>query len=173
MAELEQVYGLITSRRIAVVAVALNGITAVTTFRNVFLHFPRTHHFHWLLQLDSLLPAWTWVPINIAFYAFLVCLCVEFFRTSRGRERVMVAGWFPGALLGPFTGISIPATDAIQFFEVAGTTIALVESVLIFREYSGCNGVSLGSSSDGVQESLLDEPQGGRIKRAQTSELFL
>src|SRR5450631_2988315 len=34
-----------------------------------------------------------------------------------------------GVLLGLFTGISIPATDAIQFFEVAGITIALVESV--------------------------------------------
>jgi len=48
MADPEHAYGLITSRRIAVGAVALNGFAAVTTFRNVFLHFPRVHHFDWL-----------------------------------------------------------------------------------------------------------------------------
>jgi hypothetical protein len=70
----------------------------------------------------------------------------------------MVAGWLPGVLLAPLTGISIPATDAIQFFEVVGITVALGESVLIFREYPERNRTMPGPSSDGAKESLLHEP---------------
>ena len=158
VAEAENTYGLIISRRIAVIAIALNGFTAVATFRNVFLHFPRVHHFRSLLQVNSLLPAWALLPVNIVFYALLVWLCIGLFRGAHGRERVMLAGWLPAILLGPFTGISIPATDAIHFFEVVGITVALVESVLIFREHSGHNHTVPAALSDGVQESLLEEP---------------
>jgi hypothetical protein len=93
------------------------------------------------------------------FYAYLLWLCIVFFRAAKGRERVVVAGWCPGLLLGPFKNtFSISATDAIQFFEVVGITIALVESVLIFREYSGLNDTPLGSTfSDTVEESSLRE----------------
>jgi hypothetical protein len=70
-------------------------------------------------------------------------ICIAFFRGTRGRERILVAGWLPGTLLGPLKNLfSTSAADAIQFFEVMGITVALVESVLIFREYSGRNGVS-------------------------------
>jgi hypothetical protein len=66
----------------------------------------------------------------------------------------MLAGWLPGVLLGPFTGLSIPATDAIQFFEVVGITLALVESVLIFREYMGPRD-NLSRGTPSVADSLL------------------
>jgi len=97
--------------------------------------------------------------VNVVFYAYLLWLCIVFFRAAKGRERVVVAGWCPGLLLGPFKNtFSISATDAIQFFEVVGITIALVESVLIFREYSGLNDTPLGSTfSDTVEESSLRE----------------
>jgi len=99
------------------------------------------------------------LPVNVVLYAYVVWLCVVFFHASQGKERIVAAGWFPGLLLGPFEGaFSESATDVIQFFEVVGITVALVESVLIFREYSGRSGASPGTSSDGVEESLLNEP---------------
>ncbi len=155
MADAGHAYGIIPSRRIAVVTIALTGFTAATTFRNVFLPSPRDHHFHWLLQVDSLLPGWAMLPVNVVFYALLVSICIGLFRAARGRERILVVGWLPGILLGHFkNALSASATDVINFFEVVGITVALVESVLILREYlPPRDSDPSGTSSNTVQNS--------------------
>jgi hypothetical protein len=129
----------------------------------VFFHLSRHPHAHWPLSGAFGLPQWALFPVNVAFYACLVSICIGFFRATQGRERVLVAGWFPGILLGPFKNVfSTPATDVIQFFEVVGITVALVESVLIFREYLGPrDNLPRGTPSDSVADSLLPDPAPG------------
>jgi len=71
----------------------------------------------------------------VVFYALLVSICIGLFRAAQGRERILLVGWLPGTLMGPFKyAFSASANDVINFFEVVGTTVALIESVLIFGE---------------------------------------
>lgn len=126
--------GFIRTRRAAIVGATLTGFVAAMTFRSVF--FP-PHHYrsHWFLDAGFILPKWALLPLNFAFYAYLIWLCIVFFRAAQGRERTLVAGWCPGILLDPLRILFPSLTETVQFFDVVGITVAFITSVLIVREF--------------------------------------
>jgi hypothetical protein len=125
--------GLIRDRRKAVIGLALTGLVAAMTFRAAFSHSP--HHSHWLLPLDFLLPAWALWAVNVAFYAYLLWLCVVFFRVAIGKERVLVAGWFLLILLGPIQSlVSTSAATAVEYIKAVSIAVAFVAVLLLFLE---------------------------------------
>ena len=88
---------LIHTKRGAVIALCVTGYVAALSFRDVFSHSQRKHH--WLLDLDWLvywhisLPAWIVAGVNLAFYAYLLWGGVVLYRIAQGKERVLVVGW--------------------------------------------------------------------------------
>ena len=139
---------LIRNRRTAIVGLILTGYIAVLTFRVAFSQSP--HHSHWLLPLDSMLPAWALWAVNVVFYGYLLWLCVAFSRAVRGKERVLIAGWVPGILLSPIQSVvSISLAAAIQYIKMVSISIALVAAVLILikgpaRDHAPIDGSVLG-----------------------------
>ena|SRR6266851_4209037 len=124
---------LIRNKSSALAGLLLTGFLAVMTFRAAFSHSPRNSY--WLLPLDFLLPRWPLLVVNVAFYTYLLWLCVAFFRTAQGKERVLVAGWVPGILLSPVQSlVSISAAADIQYVKAASIAVALVAAVLILLE---------------------------------------
>jgi len=124
---------LISNRRTAIIALVLTGFLVAVTFRAVFSHSP--HHSYWLFPLDFMLPTWAGVAVDVAFYAYLLWLCVVFFRIAQGKERVLVAGWCPGILLGPIEHlVSISTAAAIQYVQAVSIAVAFVAAVLILLE---------------------------------------
>jgi hypothetical protein len=124
---------LIRNRGTAVVGLILTGYIAVLTFRAAFSQSP--HHSHWLLPLDSVLPAWALWAVNVVFYGYLLCLCIAFSRAVRGKERVLIAGWVPGILLSPVQSVvSISLAAAIQYFQAVSISVAFVAAVFILIE---------------------------------------
>ena len=105
MEQQEQKFRLISSRFTAAIAVILTGYIAARTFRAAFWQLP--HRFHWIIQLDYLLPPWAVLTANLAFYALLLFMCIAFPRSLRGKERFPVAGWVPGVLLSPHSRYGI------------------------------------------------------------------
>jgi len=82
-----------------------------------------------------MLPTWAGVAVDVAFYAYLLWLCVVFFRIAQGKERVLVAGWCPGILLGPIEHlVSISTAAAIQYVQAVSIAVAFVAAVLILLE---------------------------------------
>jgi len=125
--------GLIRHRRNAVIALILTGLVAAMSFRAAFL--PSPHHSHWLIPLDFLLPVWALWAVNVAFYAYLLWLCVVFFQVAIGKERVVVAGWFLLSLLGPIQSlVSTSAAAAIQYIKAVSIAVAFVALLLIVLE---------------------------------------
>lgn len=125
--------GLIRDRRDALIALALTGIIATMTFRAAFL--PSPHHSHWLVPLVFSLPVWALWAVNVAFYGYLVWLCVVFFRVAIGKERVLVAGWFLLILLSPIQSlVSTSAAAAIQYIKAVSIAVALVAALLLVIE---------------------------------------
>jgi hypothetical protein len=124
---------LIPNRRTAAIAVALTGYVAALTLRAAFSQSP--HTFHWILSLGHLLPSWAVWAANVAFYVCLLCLCIAFPLSLRGKERVLVAGWVPGVLLSPVQGVvSVSVAAAIQHVKAVSMVIAFVAAVLILLE---------------------------------------
>lgn len=124
---------LIGSRFSAVVGVVLTGYIAALTLRSAFWQSP--HRFHWLLPLDTWLPARATLVLNIAIYVGLFWLCFVFPRELQGKERVLVAGWVPGVLLSPFQGIvSVALALAIQYVKAASILVAFFAAVAILVE---------------------------------------
>jgi len=129
----EQKIRLINSRFTAAVAVVLTGYIAAITFRAAFWQIP--HRFHWIIQLDYLLPPWAVLTANLAYYALLLFACIAFPRSLRGKERFLVAGWVPGVLLGPIQGlVSASLADAIQYVKAGSIMVALFAAVVILIE---------------------------------------
>jgi hypothetical protein len=122
--------GLIRHRRNAVIALVLTGLVAAMTFRAAFLPSPR--HAHWLIPLDSLLPMWALWAVNVAFYTYLLWVCVVFLQVALGKERVLVAGWFLLILLSPIQSlVSTSAAAAIQYIKAVSIAVAFVAVLLL------------------------------------------
>lgn len=133
MDQREQKPRLITSRFTAAIGVILTGNIAALTFRSAFWQTP--HHFHWILQLDHLLPAWAVLTANVALYAWILWLCIVFPRALRGKERILVTGWVPGLLLSPIQGlVSVSLAAAIQYVKAASIMVALAAVLAILVE---------------------------------------
>ena len=131
--ETQNTHHLIPNRSIAAVALLLTATVAVLTFREVVSHSP--HRNHWLIPLSFLPMNWLWAA-NIVFYAFLIWLCFSFFRIARNKERILVAGWTVGIVLGPIKNLAPQsAIAAIQGVDAACIGAALVAAIFIFREY--------------------------------------
>ncbi len=133
MAQQEQKPRLIRNRFTAAIGVALTGYIAVLTFRAAFWQSP--HHFHWILALDYLLPAWAVLAANVALYGCLLFLCIAFPRSLQGKERILVVGWIPGVLLSPVQGlVSESLAAAIQYAKAASIMVAFAAAVVILVE---------------------------------------
>lgn len=140
--------GLIHHRRNAVIGLVLTGLVAAMTLRAAFSRSP--HHSHWLLPLDFLLPAWALWAVNVAFYAYLLWLCVVFFRVAIGKERVLVAGWFLLILLSPVQNlVSTSAAAAIQYIKAVSIAVAFVAVLLLLLEGPTRDNASSDSSALG------------------------
>jgi hypothetical protein len=133
MEHIESRRGLIRSRRAAVVALCLTGFETALSIRDVFAHSqPRGQ---WLVSLEFLLPHWAAAVVNVAFYAYLLWLGVDFYRTAQGKERVLVAGWSTVILTGPLENlVSVSAATAIQWIHAASMVAALTAAVYILIE---------------------------------------
>lgn len=124
---------LIPNRRTAAIAVALTGYVAALTLRAAFWQAPYT--LHWILSLGHLLPSWAVWTANVAFYVCLLCLCIAFPVSLRGKERVLVAGWVPGVLLSPVQGVvSVSVAAALQHVKAVSIVIAFFAAVAILLE---------------------------------------
>lgn len=78
---------------------------------------------------------WALWAVNVAFYGYLVWLCVVFFRVAIGKERVLVAGWFLLILLSPIQSlVSTSAAAAIQYIKAVSIAVALVAALLLVIE---------------------------------------
>ncbi len=124
---------LIGSRFSAAVGVVLTGYVAALTLRAAFWKPP--HHFHWLLAVDTFLPARATLAVNLAFYAWLVWLCVVFPRALHGKERVLAIGWALSLLLSLIQGlVSASLAAFIQYVSAASIMVALFAAIAILIE---------------------------------------
>ena len=130
---------LIDSRFTAVVGVVLTGSVTALTLRAAFWQSP--HHFHWLLPVDTILPARATLAVNLVGYGCLVWLCIVFPRAFRGKERVLAMGWALSVLLGLIQGlVSASLAGFIQYVRVGSMVVALFAAVAILIEgLEGCN----------------------------------
>jgi hypothetical protein len=117
----------------AAIGVVLTGYVAALALRSAF--WQSSHHFHWLLPVDTFLPARATLVVNVAFYAWLLWLCFVFPRAVHGKERILVTGWaliLPLSLIQGFVGVSLAAL--IQDVKAAGMTVAFFAVVAILIE---------------------------------------
>jgi hypothetical protein len=122
--------GLIRSRLIAEVAVLLTAFVAALSVRAAFRH-PK-YDSEWGFPLASLLPDWAGSLVNLAFYAYLLWLFVAFFRSSDGKERIVVAGWSLNILLSPAQHlVSASVAAVIQYVKAASLVVAFITALLI------------------------------------------
>jgi hypothetical protein len=149
--------GFIRTRRAAIVSAALTGFVAAVTFRNVFFFPPHHRRSHWFLDAGFILPKWALLPLNFAFYAYLIWLCIVFFRAAQGRERTLVVGWCPGILLDPLSALFPSVAETVQFFDAVGITVAFIASVLIVREFPGRFDKQSGDTLPGAAGTSMDE----------------
>jgi len=126
---------LIGSRFTAAIGVVLTGYVAALTLRAAL--WQSTHHFHWLLPVDTLLPAWATLAVNMALYAWLLWLCIVFPRALHGKERVLVLGWVLSLLLSLIQGlVSASLAALIQYVRAASIMVAFFAAVAILIEGS-------------------------------------
>jgi hypothetical protein len=126
---------LIGSRFTAAIAVVVTGYVAALTLRAAFWQSP--HHFHWPLPVGTFWPAWATLAANLAFYAYLVWLCVVFPRALPGKERVLAIGWALSLLLSLIQGlVSASLAAFIQYVRAASIMVALFAAVSILIEGS-------------------------------------
>lgn len=125
--------GLFHHRRNAAIGLVLTGLVAAMSLRAAFSSSP--HHSHGLLPLDFLLPAWALWAVNVAFYAYLLWLCVVCFRVAISKERVLVAGWFLLFLLSPIQNlVSTSAAAAIEYIKAVSIAVAFVAVLVLLLE---------------------------------------
>ncbi|HET7442745.1 MAG TPA: hypothetical protein VFJ47_15695, partial [Terriglobales bacterium] len=137
---------LIGSRFSAAVGLVLTGYVAASTLRAAFWQSP--HHFQWLLPVDTFLPARATLAVNLAFYAWLVWLCVVFPRALHGKERVLALGWALSLLLSLIQGlVSASLAAFIQYVRAASIMVAFFAAVAILIE-----GPTTAASHDAVPQ---------------------
>lgn len=126
---------LIDSKFTAAIGVVLTGYLAALTLRAAFWQSP--HHFHWLLPVDTILPARATLVVNLVFYACLVWLCVVFPRALHGKERLLAIGWALSVLLSLIQGlVSASLAAVIQYVRAASIMVAFFAAVAILIEGS-------------------------------------
>jgi hypothetical protein len=135
MVQKERKPQLIGNRFTAIVAVCLIGFIAARDFHAAFLGAaPKSS---WLIDLHFLpLPSWALVIVNVAFFGFFLLLGLGFYRWAKGKERVVIGGWFASALLGllvaPIAGELSPHTvAALRFVQGVSMAVAFVGALLI------------------------------------------
>jgi hypothetical protein len=131
--------GLINSRRDAMIALCLTGLVAALNVWAVAHSFESVahssqHRLPWLLDLRFILPKRPAVAVNVGIYAYLLYLGIVFYRMARGKERILVAGWFFGIFLGPLQILPSVSAAAIDYLQTAGMLIAFVAAVSILVE---------------------------------------
>lgn len=132
MDQSEDTARIIGSRNSAVTALCLTGIVAAQTFWDAIHH--AEHKSYWLLDLNGPLPAFAAAALNMAFYAYLLWLGVVFCRGTKGKERVLVAGWFGALFLGWTQNVvSTSAAAVIGWVKAAFMLMAVVAAVDILR----------------------------------------
>jgi hypothetical protein len=90
----------------------------------------------------------------LALYAAMICLCIALFLESTGRERTLVAGWYPGVLLSPVKMFFPAAVRTVDFLELVGITVAFVAAVLIVWEFPKGNHAPPG----GIVPDIAERP---------------
>lgn len=124
---------LIGNRLTAAMGVVLTGYVAALTLRAAF--WQSRHHFHWLLPVDTFLPARATLAVNVALYAWLLWLCIVFPRALHGKERVLSIGWVLSLLLSLIQGVVSPSLAAlIQYVRTASIMVAFFAAVAILIE---------------------------------------
>jgi hypothetical protein len=132
---------LIGTRFSAVVGVLLTAYVGALTLRAAFWQSP--HHFHWLLPVETFLPARALLAVNLTFYASLVWLCVVFPRALHGKERVLALGWALSLLLSLIQGLVSASLGAfIQYVRAASIMVAFFAAVAILLEGPTRNGAA-------------------------------
>ena len=116
--------------------------TSYLALQEVWVCFaPPREHFHWLMfdgPPDFGLPLWAIATINLAFYACFVWFFIRLYQASRGRERVLVAG-FSFSIVG-FIRPLLPGDLAIpvRYVEAGGMVAAAVAAgYLVFERPPG------------------------------------
>lgn len=124
----------------AVVALCLTAIVAALSFREALLH--TQHKSYWLVDLRSILPASAAVVVNLGFYAYLLWLGIMFYRSARGKERVVVTGWFASLFLGWIQNlVSMPAVAVINWAKAACMLMALLAAIdIVAKNFAGIKG---------------------------------
>jgi hypothetical protein len=135
MEHLEYERSLIEDRREAIIALCLTGLVTALSFRSLFSR--SQHNFHGLIDLPLSAPTWVVLAVNLGFYAYLFWVGIMFYRSARGKERILVVGWFAPVVLGPIQYlVSIPGA-VTGYLRAICMTVAFVIAVYIFLETSG------------------------------------
>lgn len=142
---------LIGNRRTATIALVLTGWVTALSVRAAFSQ--GQHHSYWLLPLSPLLPTWALWTANGLLYAYLLWLCIVFLRAFPGKERILIAGWVPGILLGPIEGrVSAPAAAVMQYVEAISIAVAFVAALLILLQSLAKS--PIGDRRSGISDGL-------------------
>jgi len=113
--------------------VILTGYVTALSVRSAFWQTP--HRFHWILQVDHLLPPSAVVAANVALYVCILWECIVLPKALQGRERVLVAAWVPAFVLGLIQGlVSASFATAIQYVRAASMMVGFVAAVVILVE---------------------------------------
>ncbi len=99
---------------------------------DLFLHKPRNSGL--LFPLNSILPMWTAVALNLTIYAFLLYLLVDVCRNCRGGERVLLSAWIGAALLDPLKILAPAYAAGIQGLQATGMAVAFLGALAIYRK---------------------------------------
>ena len=131
---------LLTTRLKRGVAVGLTALVFALAIRDV-LHLG--HRRGWLLPLGLLLHGWLLLGANVVFYGYLCWLAFWIIRGTKGRERVVMVGWFSAILLSPLEILQHGWAVEIRCICVLGLAVALLAAVsLLFRPAAVGNAIS-------------------------------
>ncbi len=125
---------LVTTRLRAAVAVGLTAFVLVQAVRGV-LNLGNTPS-GWLVPWGSLLDGWPLVAVNVFFYGYMWWLGYWFIRGTRGRERVLIVGWFAGILLWPLETLKNGWVMEIRYVAALGLAVALIAGVSLLMRPS-------------------------------------
>jgi hypothetical protein len=117
---------LLTTRLRTGVAVGLTAFVFALAVRDV-LHLG--HKRGWLLPLDFMLHGSPLVAASVIFYGYLCWLAFWFIRGTKGRERVVMVGWFATILLSPLQTLQHGWAMEIRYICTFGLAVALLAAV--------------------------------------------
>ncbi len=141
---------LIPNPSTAIVAIILTGLVALSGFRTAFSKKP--YYWHPYLHL-SMLPKWGQFSFDLGFYFLLLLLFVSFSGGTRGKERILVAGWFPDLFMNPLKAlVPLPAVWAIRQFQAISLAVSFLAAISIFLE------IAAREITDGAVETQEHSP---------------